>query len=1222
MAQDPWSGLSGSGGGASQRSGSDPWSGISGRPDEPEERKRESGGGILGTLGNLMGDVAEAGKGLGSLIMMPVADAWKAGADVLEEVNPLISEDVDHDYALDDLAKAMIFDPDAPSRPYGGGFGAGFTPSLADKSFRLPREELHRAKGRWEPLLPGGTPAGESWEQFQEHPLDFILDAELLATGGGAALAKGAQLASRSARVGGGLADLARTGTTTSRTARAADKLLPGLKNKAMLEAVGDTAAAEKGLLAGTRPRVSASGTAIEQVQQAWNPARRTLVQSPLERLLSEPVSALPNKIARYRGLADETGDLGMTAEANRLQSVYDLATSSGLSRVPRPTVSKARLARQTNKMTGGLTSAIRARSARFVHDIEQQLKHLDPEQAENFYIDAQISTPVQSSRMTLDSIRNFANDEPTFTATHVNQEFADAVRPDIEMLDDLVLNPNSLARSRMESNRAEAFADRLASSGRTFRPGDRRAQFTPEEDQLFQRAIAQDLERTTEMGTRYVESLSESVTGQIAEDRLARAFEGINLARHREFMEPLRARYGAEAYSVVFERSYQPIREALRAKIKGSLSRTKRTSKGTVEQPFVGFVDELYDVLGRPDKVPDALTIDTVLRETMGRKAPIYVPHISAVEDVKFRDLLRKSGPRGGWRSTPAGLKHSGGRLIRSHLEGNEKALITDPATAYLRRSREFIHHTEYARFLEDAVTRLGRPIDSLNDLAPGEKYVNLDTANFFIGKRHEILRTADDQVAAGAKVSDAMEGAAVEAMERMPDELGALAARKPRLYAVPKVAADRIDKLGTVQLPGWKMQLLWDGPSNLWRQTVLYTRPDYLYNNMLGNAAFHFIQGGSPVSILRQLSPRYVERIREVMRDVGVDVEFGFYAKESRLSDLGELGKLPVGKYANAVRHSRPGKAATAYRDWARGVTTEIEAAARRQSFLTAMDRQARIRGVQGVGRSFWRSKEKFHKLAEFGDDPAIRKAALEDVNKFMFDYGALAPWEQNIMRRVLMPFYSFWKHSVSTLVRLPLEHPGKTRVMEMVNEFDQEMNEDLRGGLPGWMQDAQLIGPGALPGTDRVLTGGGTNPLRDPLTPEGESGFISQMHPFLQYPMETMTGRDAFSGRSFSHPDVHTDPYSGDRFRQNPETGEWEKLDRFGPFAPVFQNPVDWALSQVPPVELYKDVRSGGARYSAADEPIMDEQGNPRYRTSGLDQLLNYLLPGTARSQQTER
>jgi hypothetical protein len=66
-------------------------------------------------------------------------------------------------------------------------------------------------------------------------------------------------------------------------------------------------------------------------------------------------------------------------------------------------------------------------------------------------------------------------------------------------------------------------------------------------------------------------------------------------------------------------------------------------------------------------------------------------------------------------------------------------------------------------------------------------------------------------------------------------------------------------------------------------------------------------------------------------------------------------------------------------------------------------------------------------------------------------------------------------------------------------------------------------------------------------------------------------------------------------------------------------LFPNPVDWLAEQ--PLDLYRDIRNPGARYSASDEVIADDYGNPRYSNRALEELLSYLLPGTIRSYNTD-
>jgi hypothetical protein len=1024
------------------------------------------GGGFLSVLANAGQEALDFGKGLGSLILAPVRDVGVMAYDAGAQLNPFNAEDETHNLVSDDILKNLVFNWED--------FGVqDFIPGQAERSIasRVSPAIQEDVSERYGMLLPGGRPAGEIADVAKERPLSYLLDALMGASAVGGAATKAARVASKSPGAAGDLANIARSGSTADAglAARFTNRVLPGTAEKAALDldsaalrASGDIAGAE-GLaqlaervpLAGTRARMSPTG-AVDEVVNAYNPLRRALVQKPTEFLTSKRIDKVLDPELRALEEIVEIGEAtpAQVGQLKRLRALKETAEEAGIERITRQPVSNYRVSKAAAKLSGGLAPTVRTRIAAFSREVSEQLKNLRPDQVDEFHITT-FDTPNSAGRMPYEDVRRFIDDEQAYSATPQGMELADAIRADVELLDELA-NPTSPAYARLADEEARAFTNELATNGRTFGPGERRYQLTADEQATLQARTAQTAARTQEMGRRYIEGLSEHLVEQ--GDDLAKAFDGVNVTRHKEFSPALRDAYGARAYAVQFEHSYLPLKTALRSRATGKLPRTGK--------PFESLVDDVYDALGGPSveqvNAIDALVLDDTMK-ALGRKSPQYFPHIAP--NPKLTSLLRPS--RKGKPPAPAGLKHSGGVLINRYLKGQKDAYLTNPAEAYVRRGAEFIRHQEYIKLLEDTGEKLGRRINSADEVGVGEKLLSIDNARYQIAKRHEILDRADEALAAGEESSSALRAATKASLEAMPEEMAAMFSRKPTLYAIPESAAKHLDTLAKERFGGANMRLFYDGGMNLWRQTVLYTRPDYFFNNAFGNSAFHFIQGGNPFSILRQLSPKYLKQVRKIMDEAGVtpEVEWGYFAKEST-AGLDELSRAGLGKYANAVKKTTPARVLGRGRDFMQKLTTHIESAARRQSYMTALEKQGSIRGVKGAGKSFWRSQEKLERLAKFGADETIAKAAVADVNKFLNDYSALRPFEQNVIRRFIFPFYAFWKHQAKMTAMLPFEHPFKARLFELVGQIDEDMNGDMREGLPEWMQTAQPLGPGAFP------------------------------------------------------------------------------------------------------------------------------------------------------------
>jgi hypothetical protein len=89
---------------------------------------------------------------------------------------------------------------------------------------------------------------------------------------------------------------------------------------------------------------------------------------------------------------------------------------------------------------------------------------------------------------------------------------------------------------------------------------------------------------------------------------------------------------------------------------------------------------------------------------------------------------------------------------------------------------------------------------------------------------------------------------------------------------------------------------------------------------------------------------------------------------------------------------------------------------------------------------------------------DQGATLEEAVERVNKFLFDYGDLTEFEQNVMKRVI-PFYTFMKKNVPMELEMMMEKPQVFATLNKANENISKMNESEYQGeheRTEWRQD----------------------------------------------------------------------------------------------------------------------------------------------------------------------
>lgn len=1138
----------------------------------------------LGFLQNMVGDLGEIGAGLGSLGINLVKDVAGETAQDFTQILPE-SLEYNHSSTIDDILEAA---PKAIVGDYKKRYGSGLD------QFAL---------------------------STYEDPLAFLGDVATVLSAGGYAAARGAQAASRVPAVAEDLARLGRLsqlgiegagtgGWEAGRVARVADKILPGLKDRAALEAAG---VESKVPLAGTRKVLDpATGRTISEEARLFNPYRRAFRENITEAVSKGSIGRYEKELNRLQELVDSgdatrqqqadlalLGDVIERAQGAGIKRIYQPANIESLGSGVRKIASQRKVRKATQELIGESTFAHVGARDQFTKSLTEKLENLDEAQADNFHVTMQFDTPQSHGRVPFDELSTrldeIAEQSPK------GRELADALEADVELVNTIDM-PGSLVNERVTQQATKDYLDSLKQEGRTFEQ-----LFVSHVDQLddAERAaldsfVTNRVQNTSEKAKRYLEGVSEGYLSETPEtSALSDAFDDVNVLRHRELTKAFSAEKGADAYADAFDYSYQPLQLALERRIAGHLPNKNA--------PFEQIVNDLYEKLGSPKEVPSTLEIDDAM-QALGRKMPGYFPKIFPTGN-RSDFLMKIGGQTRGLRSRsyPARFKKGEGVLLRDFLQGQKKSYVTNPAEAYTRAASQIIRHQETEKFIEEFATSLGRPVQAWEQLGEGEALVNLDAVKMMLRKNSESLKRVDDYIQAGQEIDKAFVKGVRESLDGIPDEMRQLLSEQGRLYAVPKVAAKQLEALARQSVGGKSMRLFFDGPVNLWRNLTLYFRPGYYLNNALGNTTFLKLQGGKMSGVFRQLDRRYLADVRAAIpEDILPEVESGFYSDVSqRTTNLGEAANTATGRAITRVKSSTPGRGAGRVRDELQDFNAGLENLYRRESYLTAVEKQASERGVKLAGTSLFRSKKRLEQIAEFGADPQIAKRALDDLNATMNNYNALAPWERNYVRRFIAPFYPFYKHSARTLISMPFKHPAKARLLDWFYEVDKEM-QDL-GPLPEWLESSVPIGPGADEGETRFASTRGSNPFQGVT-----ENPLSLLNPFLQVGLEQTTGRDTFTGRDFTKSGVYNDPISGQQFQMD-ENGIPQPLERrFGNLlAPVTPGAVETVAQMVPFVDLYRDLRSEGARYSAEDEVMTDPNtGEVRYPTDPIQELLKYI------------
>lgn len=148
------------------------------------------------------------------------------------------------------------------------------------------------------------------------------------------------------------------------------------------------------------------------------------------------------------------------------------------------------------------------------------------------------------------------------------------------------------------------------------------------------------------------------------------------------------------------------------------------------------------------------------------------------------------------------------------------------------------------------------------------------------------------------------------------------------------------------------------------------------------------------------------------------------------------------------------------------------------------------------------------------DFGD-------AYESVNKYLFNYGDLTAFEQNVMKRIF-PYYTWLRKNAPLQLETMLESPEKYRNINKVlqgvsnmNNQDERMEDRYTADFAqDWVQTPFKSKEGNPITMNPSLPMGDINRIPDP-TNLGESvkNILSQMNPLMKVPMEFAANENFF-------------------------------------------------------------------------------------------------------------
>lgn len=262
-----------------------------------------------------------------------------------------------------------------------------------------------------------------------------------------------------------------------------------------------------------------------------------------------------------------------------------------------------------------------------------------------------------------------------------------------------------------------------------------------------------------------------------------------------------------------------------------------------------------------------------------------------------------------------------------------------------------------------------------------------------------------------------------------------------------------DRIDEMNVNDQVGGQFLKTFDKIQSIWKFGATAINPGHHVRNLMGDVFLNFEDGVTSAKpyydSIKILGKKGSFRVgkksftgEEIYREfVDAGGKSGFFRTEF---GGGSVGKR-IGDANNPLE---------ALQGFAGGITEGARNASEVRENFTRMAHF--INALREEGKNVTNINE----LTEIA-----RKVVHERVNKYNFDYGALTPFETNVMKRV-MPFYTFARKNLPLQIEMLATKPGRiaaipkaTNAIEKLLGTDEEAS-DIGIVIPKWLQETAPI------------------------------------------------------------------------------------------------------------------------------------------------------------------
>jgi hypothetical protein len=520
--------------------------------------------------------------------------------------------------------------------------------------------------------------------------------------------------------------------------------------------------------------------------------------------------------------------------------------------------------------------------------------------------------------------------------------------------------------------------------------------------------------------------------------------------------------------------------------------------------------------------------------------------------------------------------LAHDGmiGQLIDKLAEKNQMGEVVRASNTSDMRAKGYSPETHVALDLEGAVRFYKNEDDFLKTLTSMVDEVKKDSPK-------DVADRAD-AITQGVK-----EFAELSGRKTVQEVVGAA---KPDGIVMTRDAANHIKSTLEAMRPAeTKVGRGYDRMMSMWRSATLGFMPRWWINTFVGSTFMMFLSGSA--------NPRYLiaaaryggrgERASRLMKEAP-ELRPGIFGEQvEAAADIGQ-----------AI--TRPGKALHKLGNKIFGKVEDLESFFKRAGFFHEMDKQARA-AMRDIGEVMDEYNDSPYMRDEYinnilDNHPEMVDHALNEVNRFFYNYTSLGPMERRYVRRVV-PFWGWYKFVTKLVYQLPFQYPGRTFVLDKMSRIAQDFQDDELGILPVDVQGAIFLN--ANRSKEEYIPTFGLNPLSDfanPAAPEGTlQGLLStqQLAPLFGAFIQSI-GMDPYRGAPNElSPE---DNLLMGRFGRviNPDTGEEVPGGISGAFST--ERLLGSLLRSVPQVRNLEIMNAGGRYVYPESIPFINEKPVP--------------------------